>query len=358
MNARPLHVLAAAVLALAVALAGCGHRSSAKPGAAGAAPAAALLAATDVTRAARADLTAGVPVSGTLAPAVEVRIAAPVGEVLDEVPVREGQAVARGQVLARFRTTSLRPQAASAEAAWTVARADHERMRNLFAEGAVSKREVEGAEAQLRAAEAQWAAAASRLADAEVRAPIAGVIAARHVQGGDRLGEGDPLFMLVNTAELEFEATVPSAHVPFLAPGMPVRLDVSGFPAGGVRGRVARVNATADPATRQVKVYVRVPNPGGRLVGGLFASGSIVTKEAVRALAVPGAAVHDADGEAWVMVVTQGALARRAVRLGVRDESRDLVEIVSGLTEDDVVVTAPVEGLEPGRPVQVGGQES
>lgn len=356
MNARTPLVFAAR-LALAASVAGCGHGSvSADAGAAAADTAAALLAATDVARVARADLASGVPVSGTLTPGLEVRITAPVGEVLEAVLVREGQRVAAGEVMARFRDTSLRPMAASAEAAWRVADADHERMKNLYAEGAVARRDVESAEAALRAAEAQRAAAVSRLEDAAVRAPFAGVVSVRHVQAGDRVGDGDPLFVVVNTAELEFEATVPSAFVPSLAPGLPVSLDVSGFPAGAVRGRVARVNATADPATRQVQVYVRVANGDGRLVGGLFASGNIVLSQARGALAVPAAAVRGQAGAAWALVLENGVLARREIATGVRDDARGLVQVTQGLAEGDVVVTGPVEGLAPGRAARVGGE--
>ncbi len=261
-------------------------------------------------------------------------------------------------MLARFRTDALEPMAKSNEAQLAVATADYQRQKNLFAEGAVSKHDVESAEAQYNVAKANAAAAGKKWRDATVRAPIAGVISVKSVSGGDRPGDGDPMFELVNTSELDFEATVPSQFVPQIHVGAPVRLTVTGFPTGSVTGRVARVNAAVDPATRQVKVYVRVPNPGSQLVGGLFASGAIVTQEAKAALAAPTASVRsDAAGQ-FAMIVANGRLARRDVRAGMKDEARDLVQIVSGLAAGDVVVTGPIEGLTPGRAVQIGGKES
>jgi multidrug efflux pump subunit AcrA (membrane-fusion protein) len=135
-----------------------------------------------------------------------------------------------------------------------------------------------------------------------------------------------------------------------------VRLSVSGYPAGGVTGRVARVNATADPATRQVKVYLTVPNPGGALVGGLFASGTIVTRESRQALAVPSAAVRGEAAQTFILVVRDGRLERRELKTGVRDEARDLIEAVSGVAEGDTAVTGPIEGLTPGQAVQIAGK--
>lgn len=348
-------IAAAALLSLA-ALAGCGGHASEH--ATGAAASADLrLSPADVVTAEVTDLAAGVPVSGTLEPAVDIRITAPVGDVLDAVPVREGEAVAQGQVLARFRADAIEPAAVSAEAALAVAAADRERHQNLYREGAVSKRDLEAAEAQWRSAEAQASAARKRLAESVVRAPVAGVIAERHVEAGTRRDVGDPMFRLVNTRTLEFEATVPGEHAAAVRRGAPVRLVVSGWAGKAIEGVIARVNAAADPATRQVKLYVSVPNPGGALVGGLYATGTVVTARAAQALAVPLAAVHGAGDSLWVMVVEDGRLARKPVRTGVRDEVRELVQVTAGLAPGAAVVRAPVEGLAPGAAVTRDGGE-
>mgnify|MGYP001563577838 CR=1 FL=1 len=354
MDTRKLSTLLMAG-ALAAMLSGCGG-ADAKKDPAARAPSAALLAARDVAKVARADLATGVPVSGTLQPAVDVNITAPFPEALEGVLVKEGQAVRQGQPLARFRTESLAPAATSADAQRRIAAAEHERMKNLFAEGAVSQRDVDNAEAALRSAEATAAFARKQLDEATVRAPFAGVIAHRAVQSGDRVADGDPLFRLVNTAELEFEATVPGEVVGRVRPGAPVTLAVSGLGDVRIEGRVARVNATADAATRQVKVYVVVPNRDGRLVGDLFATGRIEFQQVPRALALPAAGVRVApDGRRFVWVVADGKAQQRAVTVGLRDEQQDLVEITGGLAEGDTAIVGPVEGLTAGQPVQIGG---
>jgi membrane fusion protein, multidrug efflux system len=316
------------------------------------------LGRSDVARAARADLVAGVPVSGTLAPSLEVRIASPIPEVLEDVLVKEGQAVHQGQALARFRTRTLVPAARSAEAQRRLAASDYERMQNLFKEGVVSRRDVENAEVTLRAAEATEAEAKKRLDEATVRAPVDGVISQRAVDPGDRVKDGDLLFRLVNTAELEFEATVPSEYVADIRVGAPVALAVTGAADAGLSGRISRVNATVDPATRQVKVYVTVPNRDGRLVGGLFASGRIVLREMKGAVAVPQAAVRtDPAGKTYVLTVDGGRIARRDITVGVRDEQASLVEVSSGLAGGEMVVVGPANGLETGEAVTIAGEE-
>jgi RND family efflux transporter MFP subunit len=345
---------AAAIVSI-VALAGCGRNGDAKAG--DPAVQALVLGAGDVAVAAATDLVAGVPVSGTLAPAYDVRIGAPVGDVVEEMRVREGQRVARGQVLMRFRMSAVEPAAVGAESRYRAAKADWERMRNLLREGAVAERDVEAAEAAMREAEAAHAYARKTLDEATVRAPIAGTVAERFVQAGDRPGMGDPVLRVVDTSSLEFEATITTDDVTRVRPGTPVLLDITGFPKAGVEGRLARVNATADPATRQVKVYVLVPNRDGRLVGGLFASGRVVTERRIGVLAIPASGVRTEAGKPTVWTVVDGRAQPHTVEVGLRDGARDLVEVRAGLAPGTTVIVGPVQGLTPGQPVQIAKQE-
>lgn len=347
---------AAAVALVAAALAGCGN-SAARKGADDANVA--LLTTRDVAVVTRADVATGVPVQGVLEPAVDINIVAPFPEVLDAVLVKEGQAVGRGQVLARFRMASVAPAAAGAEAARRVAAADYTRMQNLFQEGAVAQRDVDAAEAQLKAAEAQAALARKHLDDATVIAPAAGVVARRFVHTGDRVSDGDPLFRLVDTGELEFEANVPTEALGGLRPGAPVALTVSGLRGAQIAGRVARVNATVDAATRQVKIYVTVPNRDRRLAGDMYASGRIVLHEAQGVVAAPASAVQSANGSGLVAwVVRDGKVERRVVTVGLRDELRDQVEVRSGLAPGETVIVSPMEDLTPGQRVEIAGDSA
>jgi len=336
--------------ALLVLVAGCGAKQDGTNDDA----AVALLGPRDVAKVGRVDLATGLPVTGTLKPAQDVNLTAPYPELIDAVLVKEGEAVRKGQPLARLRTEAMAPAAASAEAQRRSAAADYERMRNLFEEGAVSQRDVESAEAQLRAAEAAAAYADKRLKEATVRAPFDGVVAMRMVQGGDRLGDGSGMFRIVNTSELELEASVPGEAVGAVKVGAPVVLTVSGLEGVLIRGRVGRVNATADPATRQVRLYVTVPNRDRRLVGDLFASGRVQLGQVSRVLAVPTPGIRTGlDGAAYAWFIVNGRAERRLVTTGLRDEVRDLVEVVSGVKDGETIITGPIETLNQGQQVQV-----
>jgi hypothetical protein len=111
----------------------------------------------------------------------------------------------------------------------------------------------------------------------------------------------------------------------------------------------------ADPGTRQVGVTLRLPNPGGELIGGLFASGRVLTGETRRVVTVPASAVRTAGEESFVWVVKDGRAERRAVTLGERDDARGAIAVASGLSEGEQVVAVPGD-IQEGARVSVRAQ--
>jgi multidrug efflux pump subunit AcrA (membrane-fusion protein) len=119
---------------------------------------------------------------------------------------------------------------------------------------------------------------------------------------------------------------------------------------------VARVEPVADPGTRQLGVWVRLPNDDGSLVGGLFARGRILTGEECEVVTVPTGAVRGTDADAHVLVVADGRVKAVAVTVGEVDASRGIATVTSGLVGGETVVVAPGT-VEDGTPVKVGDDE-
>ena len=371
------------VVVAAIGVSACGAKSNggASGGSKGDAPAAVTLNAADVALARRATLRSGVPVNGTLEPKVRITVGAPLAEQLVEVYVNEGDRVRQGQPLARFKDEVLKAAADYAAAEVTtqrmnvqVAVAESARAVALFAEGAIAQRDRDNALVALEAARSRLSLAVSQEANAQDRlrstvltAPAAGVISKRYVQAGDRVDNGKAVFELVDTRVLQLTASVPTEWLPELRVGRPVSLTLAQLAGTTVSGRISRINPTADPATRQIQIYVDVPNPGEALVGGLFASGLVVTRQAVGAVAVPAVAVRHgargvgaggggaASGAPYLMLVSRGRITARPVALGVSDDAQGLVEATSGVAPGDTVIVGPIEGLAEGTPVAIAG---
>ena len=236
---------------------------------------------------------------------------------------------------------SARADVASAETDLSTARWNLEQSRKLFAEGAIPERDVKTGEQAVSAAAARAAAAESRLRastttlrDTRVVAPISGTVEARIASPGEHLARGAPLLTLVRTDVLELAGTVPARAAAEVRAGQTVHFTAEGR---GFNGRVARVSPTITPGSRTLTLYVQVPNPDGRIKGGSFAAGRVVSRTVPDAVVVPIAAVRDApDGAgryAWRM--GKAGLERVKLGLGVVDEARGVAQVVSGLAAGD-----------------------
>jgi RND family efflux transporter MFP subunit len=154
---------------------------------------------------------------------------------------------------------------------------------------------------------------------------------------------------------MRLEAAVPSEALSLIKIGLPVQFEVRGYPGQPFTGRIERLSPAADPVTRQVSIFVTIPNTGGRLVAGLFAEGR-VAQQARRALVVPLTAVNTSDPKApWVLRVAGGRAERVAVTVGLRDDQTERIEISSGVKEGDRLLVGPAQAITPGTPLELQG---
>jgi RND family efflux transporter MFP subunit len=328
------------------------------------------LAPTDVATVQATTIEDGVAITGDLRPSETIDVRARIeGDLLD-VYVREGQQVSAGQLLARFEASEQESSRASAEADRAAASAQLanaqwtlEQNQSLFKAGAIAERDLKTAQQAVVAARAQLAAAEARLRatgnqarDTRVVAPASGVVDKRLVDGGVHLARGAPMFTIVRNQVLELAAAVPARQAAAVRAGQVVH-----FVADGRRfeGRVARVSPTVDPATRAVTVYVQVPNPGGTIRGGTFATGRVVSRTLDNALAIPTGALRQGqeDGKPFVYRIDGKTLQVAPVQLGVVDEQQGIAQVTDGLQAGDRVVVGNVGTLGRGMQVTIAGAE-
>lgn len=314
-------------------------------------------------------LRSGPPISGSLEARTEARVRAELGGQVERTFADEGQRVRRGMLLARLNDTAVRDAylsaksaVRSAESSLQNAQRNAERASRLAQAGALPERDLEtaqlsvtNAEGGLADAQARLALAGKQLANTMVRAPISGAVSERAVDPGDIVQVGASLFTIIDLSTLRLEATVPVEEIDRLKVGAPVEFNVSGYDRR-FSGRIERINPAVDPATRQARIYVVIPNAEQSLVAGLYAEGRVAT-DARRAVAVPTSAV-DRRGTAPVIHRAKGGKVEVVpVRVGVRDEATDLVEIHSGITPGDTVLLGSAQGVTEGAAVRITEEE-
>jgi membrane fusion protein, multidrug efflux system len=308
----------------------------------------------------------GPAISGSLRPVKEAAVRAQTSGAVLQVFAEKGQVVAAGQAIAKIDDSAIRDSYLSAESAVrsaeqgaALARRNAERSATLEKAGAIATRDLEAARSSATSAESQLADAQSRLALAKkqlenttVRAPIRGIVSDRPANAGDIVQPGTALFTIVDPTNMQLEAAVPSEQLGSLRVGAPVQFTVNGYPGRTFTGKIERINPMADPATRQVPIYVTVPNTGNQLVAGLFAQGRVASesRDAVRA---PVNAVDASAGSTTVLRVKGGKVERVPVSVGLRDEQSEMVELTAGVMPGDTLLVGAAQSITPGTPVRI-----
>ena len=358
----------AAILAVAVLAASCGSPSSAPAEAtAQAAPAARAvqLAPDNVATARPGRISAGPAISGQLTPAREASVRAQVGGSIVSLDVDRGMTVRGGDVIAKISSRDLDVTFAStqagvksAETSLAVAQSEQRRTQTLVKGGAVAASELEKAENAVALAEAQLAAAKARvqsvwqqLDDTSVKAPFSGVVSARPASLGDVVAPGTEILTIIDPSSMRLEAQVPSDVLSQIKRGAAVTFTIRGVP-GAFTGTVDRLDSAADPVTRQVAVFVKVPNTSGHLLAGLFAEGRIQTS-AHEGIIVPFSAVNETGIAPYITRIKGGVAEHVEVKLGARQPDTEEVEVLQGVAAGDVLITGSAMTIASGTPVAV-----
>ncbi len=280
---------------------------------------------------------------------------------VERVPVREGDRVGAGAVLAKLESRDLEAAVAQARAAvamavaqFKVAESMRRRMTDLHARGSATTKNLEDAEAGflvatagVAQARANVAAAEVMLGYAEVRSPVAGWVVERRVEAGDMASPGMPLFVVDDLSKVKVVVEVPESDVLGLAAGKDAVVAVPVLDRE-IPGRIERMVPGGDPTSRTYEVQIVLANPDGALRSGMFArvrfergtrdTIAVPSSAIVRRGQLDGVFVLDADGRARIRWIRGRAIPG--------DPSR--FEITSGLGAGERFLPAPPAALADG----------
>jgi RND family efflux transporter MFP subunit len=296
--------------------------------------------------------------TGTVVSDERVGISSRTAAYVRTVDVREGERVARGQLLATLDSKDIEAgvRMATAErdkalAADTDAQRDLEDSEKLLARGVVGKAhqrkamlQRQSARESLQIAEAALVRAQSERQYTRIVSPVAGMVVARHQRSGDLASPGTPLVTVESDTALLFETHVVEKRVTRIGIGDPVRVSIDALDAP-LEGEVVRLVASGDPRTRGFQVKVSIPAAPG-LLPGMFGRAQF-TIGSRSAIVVPASALVDRGGLTGVYVIDQGDVMRfRWLRTEhPADEGR---VVVAGLDAGERVVTAPSSKMREG----------
>lgn len=305
--------------------------------------------------------------SGTLDPVWQADVAAKVDGRIEQILVREGQTVSSGTALAVLETTDTAADLLHAEGAWLDAKTnfekaslDVERYEKLYEAGAVSKETadnyrfgLENARGKLDAAKGALDAARSKANGTVVTTPRCGIVQKRYYQEGYYAKAGTPLFNVADISTLLAKISIPEGYVSSVAVGSTVQFAMPAM-SGAAReaeGVITRISTVASQPSRTFEAEVTVDNHDGRLFGGVYADASIRAKPKDDALVVPLSAIVMRDDQRTVYVIEDGVAVRRVIVTGYI--GNDQVEVLSGISEADLVITGGQNKIREGSRVKI-----
>lgn len=323
------------------------------------------LAPTDVVTVTPVDLAQVLPLSGPLKAVNSAFIKARVAGELQGLTVREGDFVKAGDVIARIDATEFlarvrqaQQQAESAKAQVDIAKRSFDNNKSLVEQGFISKTALDSSIATLSSAEANYRAAQAgadvaikSLDDTVLRSPIAGQVAQRLAQPGERVAIDTRIVEIVDLGRLELEASLSAADSLGVKVGQTAQLSIEGAPQA-LAAKVVRVNPSAVPGSRAVLTYLAIEATSG-LRQGLFAQGALTTGT-VHAIAVPLGAVRTDKPQPYVQWIHNDRVEHQTVTLGARGDhhGQSMVEI-KGMEENATVLNGTVGTLRAGTLVKL-----
>jgi len=282
---------------------------------------------------------------------------------VNTVVVDFGDRIRVGQVLVEIEREELALQVDSAESAlkqaqanYVRAKGDYERAQQLFAEDLIppqrrdtAEADFKVAEAGVRSAEKALALMQKRLKDTRVVSPVDGFVQHRFVNPGEYMTAGAKLLEVVDVHPLKLRTPIPERYARMARIGLPVQVEVDALPDEKFDGKLTRVAAGVDHATRSLLVEAEIPNPQGKLRPGYFAHVTGVMGEET-VLLIPRSGVYRYAGVERIFIVHDNKVTSREVKTGIEDGQ--FIEIAEGLAETEHVAISAIDRLADGMTVQ------
>lgn len=292
--------------------------------------------------------------TGTLRANESVELTSEAAGKVTSIRFEEGRRVEQGELLLTINDAELQAERKRLEYRLQLAEDRRQRQERLLAEGGVSQETYDQTVNEVNVLESELELVEARIEKTKVRAPFRGTIGLRSVSEGSYISPQTRIAMLQSINPIKIDLSVPEKYSGRIQAGAPISFSVRGSEAR-YQGRIYAVEPQIDTNTRSLRLRARADNAAGTLRPGAFADITVVFDTIDDALTVPAFAVLPELGGQQVFVVDGGVAQPRSVETGVRTDST--VQVTSGLSVQDTVITSGIQQLRPGLPIRVQNVE-
>ncbi len=302
---------------------------------------------------------------GTAAAVQGVTVSADLPGIVARINFDSGKIVHEGDVLVELDTKQEQAQLAASEAQRELAKLNFDRMQGLVDEGAISRAEYDRATAERKQTEAGVGEIRATIDRKTIRAPFTGVLGIRHVNLGQYLTGGSAVVDLQSLDPIYVNFGVPQQQADEARVGRQVRVTTTADATGTeFVGTITALDATVDPATRNIQVQATLPNPRGTLRPGMFVQTEVTVGANRPVVALPASSISYAPYGDSVFVVSEMKDKSGKTYRGVRQQfvkvegSRgDQVAVIAGIKPGDQVVTSGTFKLRNGAAVVINNKD-
>jgi RND family efflux transporter MFP subunit len=269
-------------------------------------------------------------------------------DLAQSIATARGQLFSQGAIPGRELDTA-KAALVQSQAAYDIAKEHFQSMQSVSHKAALAN-----AQGNLDSAKGKYLGAQAELSYTEIRSPIDGVVTDRPLFAGETAAAGTPLVTVMDTSALIAKLHIAQMQAQQLVLGAAATLTVPGI-AEPVPAKVLLISPALDPGSTTVEVWLRVENAKGVLKAGTPVHASIQGRTIADALTVPAEAIQsspDGTGRFVLVMAADSTAHKRPVTLGI--QNADAVQILSGLTASDVVISTGAYGLDENTKVRIG----
>jgi membrane fusion protein (multidrug efflux system) len=288
--------------------------------------------------------------NGSILANEEVQLMSEVAGKIIKIHFREGSFVKKGDLLVKINDAELQAQLERDKYRLRLLEDKEYRQKRLLEKEAISQEDYDVALNELNVSKAEVELIDAQIAKTELRAPFDGIIGLKYVSEGSYVTTQTVIASLQNITPVKIDFSIPEKYAALVKVNDNVKFKITGDDES-YTGKVYAIEPKIDPVSRTLKIRAIYHNIGSGIFPGSFADVELVLEKIDNAILIPThALIPELKGQK-VFLFKQGKAVPQNVETGIRTEDR--VQITTGLSENDTLITSGILQLRPGMPVSI-----
>jgi len=270
---------------------------------------------------------------------------------VEEILVREGQKVKKGDVLARIDSEDYRIAMERAKAAYDLAKAEYARDKAIYAKGVIPTAELDTNKTGMQTAKADYENAELQYSRCTVTAPMNGIVRKLDAKVGLQLAVGDPLAEILEIDRLKAVVGIPESDVTAVRGLDTVDISLQALKDRRITGKVHFLSSSPETVARIFRLELAIDNADGDILPGMFIRADVVKNTVANAVVIPFYSVISRNNQQYVYIEKDSVVQKKNVKLGIMEGW--LVQVTDGLAVGDSILVEGHRDVEDKQKVKV-----